>query len=423
MSVINTMLRDLERRGAGSEASGDQILGGLNSGENHYQDNRSSSKTYFFGLVSVIAVIAIVIGGYYISPYKLVATSSSQIDPVAVKAHHVEAVNEKQQVQLARSESDAVEPTTTKAVVASTAVAMQTEADNKKAAPVEKQSTQSQEPAPTSQIVSSASSAPVVAAAAPVASGIVKRDAPVVSPQKNAAIQTAAKNVAKAEPVQRDAEDDAAETTAESLRVVTKQQRAFTPAEQSRQAYATAVTMYDKGRKQEAKSSLTQSLALDPSNADACRLLAVIYLEDGRADLAADTLEGGLKSHDKDQNLLRLYVQALVKQKKFNQAIYVMGRRVELASPADLGYLAGLYQKDNDHIEAVKYYAQALQLVPSKSVWWLGQGISLEILKQYKEAMESYQKSVNTGELSTNLMEYAINRMKVIKQHHPDLQS
>ena len=162
---------------------------------------------------------------------------------------------------------------------------------------------------------------------------------------------------------------------------------------------------------------------MDPGNADACRLLTVVYLEDGRADLAAETIEAGLKLHDKDQNLLRLYVQALVKQKKYSQAIVVMGRRIELTSPEDLGYMAGLYQKNNDHIEAVKYYAQALQLVPSKSVWWLGQGISLEILKQYKEAIQSYQKSVSTGELSTNLMEYAINRMNVIKQHHPDLKS
>ncbi len=410
MSVINTMLKDLERRGVDGSATGDKILGGLSSNGNKHQDSGSSSKAYLLGLISAIVVVVIVVGGYYVSPYKLVTSADNNVKPVVAHANHVVATGNEQHAQ----------QTSPEPAISNATVAVQAKTSQDKAVVSDSRPVQPDETTSALQKTSLPPSVPVVAAKA---AGVVKRDAPAVASREKIITEPVVKSTAESESTQPVAEDDAKETTAESLRVVTKQQRAFTPAEKSRQAYATAVTMYNQGRKQEAKSSLTQALALDPGNADACRLLTVVYLEDGRADLAAETIEAGLKLHDKDQNLLRLYVQALVKQKKYSQAIVVMGRRIELTSPEDLGYMAGLYQKNNDHIEAVKYYAQALQLVPSKSVWWLGQGISLEILKQYKEAIQSYQKSVSTGELSTNLMEYAINRMNVIKQHHPDLKS
>ena len=415
MSVINTMLKDLERRGVDEGATGDKILGGLSSGGNRNQDSEAPGRAYLLSLISVIVIVAIIAGGYYVSPYKLVAAAGGNADLSMAHAGHAISDSGKPQAQQTKSE-----PAVSNAVVA----VQEAKAEQDKAAFADTSSAQLHESTPTLQKVSLAPSTQVATATVPKVVGTVKRDVPEAMAEEETVVQKAVARPAHSKSVSvTEGDTDSTESTEESLHVVTKQQRAFTPAEKSKQAYAAAVNMYDQGRKQEAKSSLTQSLALDPTNIDACRLLTVVYLEDGRADLAVETVKGGLKSHDNDQNLLRLYVQALVKQKKYSEAIMVMGRRIQLTSPNDLGYLAGLYQKNNDHIEAVKYYAQALQLVPSKSVWWLGQGISLEILQQYKEAIKSYEKSVSTGELSSTLMQYAINRVNVIKQHHPDLKS
>ena len=225
--------------------------------------------------------------------------------------------------------------------------------------------------------------------------------------------------------MQEQAEDvsasaDQPEELEDSLQVVSKHRREFTPEEKSQQAYAAAMKFYNEGRKQESKSSLTEALSYSTENPDAYRLLAVIYFEDGRADLASEVIDKGLLVHAGDQNLLRLELQVLVQQKQYKPAIDLMEKKLKLTSPEDLGYLAGLYQKDNDHLNAVKTYAQALQLVPSKSVWWMGQGISLEVMKQYKQALQSYQKSINTGQLPGKLADYAIGRMNFIKQHNAD---
>ena len=166
----------------------------------------------------------------------------------------------------------------------------------------------------------------------------------------------------------------------------------------------------------------SEAIAYSAVNINAYSLLAVIYLEDGRADLASELIENGLKNHNNnDQSLLRLYLQSLVQEARYKEATTLMEQRLHLTSPEDLGYLAGLYQKQNDHLNAVKFYTRALQLKPSTSLWWMGQGISLEVIEKYKEAILSYEQSVNTGQLSGKLAQYAISRINTIKQLHADL--
>ncbi len=100
-----------------------------------------------------------------------------------------------------------------------------------------------------------------------------------------------------------------------------------------------------------------------------------------------------------------------------------MEQRLRLTSPEDIAYLAGLYQKQNDHVNAVKLYTRALQLKPSTSLWWMGQGISLEGIEKHEEALQSYQQSISTGQLSGKLAQYAASRIKTIKQLHADFVS
>jgi MSHA biogenesis protein MshN len=393
MSVINTMLKDLERRGADSANSGDKILGGLSSSNNRRMDEEPSSKVYWISLAGVMAIVAILAGGYYLSPYQLVSVARVESAPGPTEKTLPAAVaHEKNEAPLlAESAKELQQP------VAAT--------DPEKL-PQQQAAT---EPVPVVAVVAPTKTAGVVAR--------VNTQAPAV--QKTAVVSSQTRPAAQHASAQAD-DADVEESTAESLLVVTKQQREFTPEEKSQQAYATAMTLYKQGRKQEAKSSLTEVLSYSAMNADASRLLGVIYLEDGRADLAAEVIEQGLAVHANDQSLLRLYLQSLVQRENYKEAITVMEQRLKLTSPEDLGYLAGLHQKNNDHLNAVKMYAQALQLIPSKSVWWMGQAISLEIMQQYKEATQSYQKSLSTGQLSAKLAEYAISRMNIIKQHRAD---
>ena len=178
--------------------------------------------------------------------------------------------------------------------------------------------------------------------------------------------------------------------------------------------------LFSQGRTDEARLQLKQALSLEPANSKATQLLAAIYLGDNRAELAVDVLDKGLKLRPADQDLLRLYLQVQVQMKNYAQAIDIMERRMRLNKPEEVAYLAGLHQKNNDHLGAARLYAQALKLVPSNSVWWMGQGISFEALGMNEEAMKSYRQSIESGRLNTQLTEYVLGRIASIEKSAMD---
>ena len=80
-----------------------------------------------------------------------------------------------------------------------------------------------------------------------------------------------------------------------------------------------------------------------------------------------------------------------------------------------MAYLAGLYQKNKQHMHAVKYFSQALRLIPANSIWWMGQGISLEAVGQIQQALDSYQQAISTERLTTQLSEFVLQRINSIQ--------
>lgn len=400
MSVINTMLKDLERRGVACAGSDDKILGGLSASHNAAFDEEPSHNIYLIGLLGVIAILGIIFAAYYLSPYQLIAVAPKKPETLSdamVRPEPEPRADYKPPTLATQSETQMAETTP----VAAPATAKPTVAAS------QNPSTQALPPPSSTTLAQHPSSHAVKRAE-------VKKPIPQAATVNKKSTRPAPR---AAQTVAEDAHEQD-DLSVETSSVVSKQQRDFTPEEKSHQAYATALTLYKQGRKQQAKAMLTTALAFSAGNADASRLLTIIYLEDGRADLAAEAIEKGLAMHADDQTLLRLYLQTLVQQGNYQGAVTVMEQRLRLTTPEDLAYLAGLYQKNNDHLNAVKLYAQALQLIPSKSIWWMGQGISFEVIGRYKEALQAYEKSMSTGQLSSQLFEYTLQRINDIKQHN-----
>ena len=418
MSVINTMLKDLERRGVECDKSDNNILGGLSANKHAVSEQGLSSNVFFISLLSIFSILAIVVTIYYLSPYKMVSVAQEKVEkPLASNAESlkIETQTNNKAVLIEHNKTVAARPV----VAQSVPIPVPASPPPTSSLVIAKQETQP--PAKTIQ------TAPVVQHTNKQNSHAEKSVAEVKRQQiKPAIIKQAfnARPTVAQEPVLAETENfDEAEDTSETLQVVSKKQRDYTPQEKSRQAYTIALSLYNQGDRQQAKTSLKEALAYSSTNINAYSLLAVIYLEDGRADLASEVIENGLSKHTNDQALLRLYLQSLVQEAKYKEAIAVMEKRLRLTSPEDLAYLAGLYQKQNDHLNAVKFYARALQLKPSNSLWWMGQGVSLEGIEKYEEALQSYQQSISTGQLSGKLAQYAISRINTIKQLHADFVS
>lgn len=410
MSVINTMLKDLEQRGGKRDLSKEEILQGL-SASTGGMVRRGGSNPYLVSLFSVLAVCALLTLAYLYSPYQLVTVQADeQPQPVALTAQaHTEA-------------AVAVTTVPTKLVAENAAddivVAAQAPADTgtetrEVRQPVIAAPEPSTVQAPEHNDGPSRTRDAALKIATPAQhdnSGPVEKLQPVPPAKTDTAMRT--ETVAQARDGQpaSSAQDDVSEAS------ISKTQREPTSTEKSENAYALAMTLFNQGRTDESRLQLKQALGLDPSNSKAGQLLAAIHLGDNRPELAVDVLDNVLKLRPADQNLLRLYLQVQVQMKNYAQAITLMERRIHVGTPEDIAYLAGLYQKNNDHLGAARLYAQALKLKPSNGIWWMGQGISFEALGRNEQAIKSYQQSISSGRLNTQLAEYVLGRIASIEK-------
>lgn len=400
MSVINTMLKDLERRGVDPSSSNDNVLGGLSANSSYVLSDDDRPNPYIIGAIITFILFSIFAVVYIFSPYKLVMDEKSSVSqqvnlqkqqqqPIALPATtNVDTVGE------TPSASNGVE----KAVMTQVAPAKNTN---------------------LTPIVTQPINKPVQAeTVAVVAKKVVQQKQPVFVRQQPV-IRKEKATIAKSAPTKKSITSEVEYTEERSgseSETINKKQLPVTPQEQSMQLYGSAQVLYNRGSKRRSKALLQEALGLSVDNVQAYRLLTIIYLEEGRSDLATEIMEQGLAENGNDQQLLRLYLQTLVQEGKYKAAISIMEKRIRITTPDDIGYLAGLYQKDNNHQKAIIYYSRALQLKPNKSIWWMGQGISFEILKQYQPSLKSYQQAINTGQLSSTLADYVFNKIKAIKQ-------
>lgn len=383
MSVINTMLKDLEKR-ENNFSENNAILQGL--GSRSPQPPATSKKLHLtsilisFGFVLILLAII-----YFVSPYQLVNTSAQ---PVVT--------------------GNTQEPTQT--------VALTSPANE----PVPQAETQQQQnlasviSTPAVTPIPSENSLPKIAAK--------KEEVSSVEPQTQKAIHKSVSQKPKelAAPEKQKSSTTKTVTSNDDIEAninssVSKTQRTLTQEEKSQQAYATAMTLYNQGQQQAAKSSLKEALSYYPANTQARQLLAAIHIFEQRPDIAATVIEQGLAINANDMDLLRVYLQALVQLADYPKAIGVMEKHFQLTTPEDAAYLAGLYQKNNQHMLAIKYFSQALRLIPNNSIWWMGQGISLEEMGQKQQALDSYQQAITTGRLSSQLREFVLLRIVAIK--------
>jgi MSHA biogenesis protein MshN len=142
---------------------------------------------------------------------------------------------------------------------------------------------------------------------------------------------------------------------------------------------AMVVMLLDKGRIPEAQAALREGIAAIPQNTSWPMLLARLQVEGGDAKAALQTLEGSLT-----------YAQG--------QAEYH-------------GFFATLLQMQTRHGDAIRQYETAVRLVPDSGRWLVGLGISLEAEQRAAEAREAYRRALAAGNLNRDLEVYAQRRM------------
>ncbi len=365
MSLINQMLKDLEKRRADSVTSPDGSLKGVN--RYSVARRRPSYLVYALSaaLVLLVAVVG-VLGWFYLNTPQPTGTGAPPIAMApAVETGPLPQVNSGQPAPPAES-------VTSDSVTA------------------ERDSTEEQI---ASQTV------------APAPSQTAAKPKPASEPDP--------------EPASRRVERESTQTataTDESSQQVTKRNRPLSDEQRAELAYKQGYQLLGREQSEAGERHLREALQYYRQHHRARELLAGVYIKSGRYVEAAALLKEGVALAPQNSLFAKLYARVLLKQDKPAQAIAVLEHQ-----PPPLGVdsdyhalLAAIYQQSGDHLKAAATYRDLLRVNPRQGNWWIGLGISLEQLEKYTEARSAYERARNGPGLSENLKEYVAKRLNAL---------
>ena len=180
--------------------------------------------------------------------------------------------------------------------------------------------------------------------------------------------------------------------------------------------YSRALRLQEAGRESEARDELEAAVQQNPEHAEARRLLAKSYAAAGQYHRADELLNQHGRT---DSESSRLRAQIYLKEGKTEQAEQVLIGGLEADDDPDrLAVKGALRQQQGRYGEAAEYYSRAIKAQPAQSKWWLGLAISLEGSQRYQEALGAYQRVLDAGAPNREVQRYVESRLAALRGGH-----
>jgi MSHA biogenesis protein MshN len=178
-----------------------------------------------------------------------------------------------------------------------------------------------------------------------------------------------------------------------------------------------AVNLVNQGRIAEGMDGFRRALEIDPGHDAARQTLVALLIEAKRVDEAALSLQEGLAVDTGNTGFAMLLARIMVESNDIPTALFVLQRH---AAPPDRNpdfhaFAGALYQRLDRHKEAIEQYQAALRLAPSAGVWWLGVGISLQAVGRLKDAQEAFTRAKSGGNLAPDLLGFVDQRLRQLQ--------
>lgn len=175
--------------------------------------------------------------------------------------------------------------------------------------------------------------------------------------------------------------------------------------EEAEERYRKAITLMQKGRENQARSLLEESIRLFPGHVAARQALATLLSEAGHSREAEAVLrEGRAASPDNAWlalNLARLQAaRGDVEGAAETLQGGIAGRGVNAEYRATF---AAMLARLKQHVEAARQYDLALRQQPEQGTWWMGLGLALAAQGKPDEARAAYSRALAAGNLPDKL--------------------
>ena len=189
------------------------------------------------------------------------------------------------------------------------------------------------------------------------------------------------------------------------------------PADVAETLYRRAVGFINQGRVSEGIEELRGALGADPRHDSARQTLVALLLEQKRSEEAAGFLQQGLAVSPSNSGFTMLLARIMVEHQDVPGALSLLQKYAAAgAGNADYrAFTAALLQQQSRHKEAVDEYLAALRVAPQAGVWWVGLAISQEAMEKKSDAFESFQRARATRSLSPDVAAYAEQRVRQLQ--------
>lgn len=358
MSVINKMLRDLERR----RATPAEVAGAVQGAVRATAAPRRGARLLALLLLGGSAATATVFGDW---PALLGATAATLPRPV----------------QLA----DAAEPALPARLAAPRAITPSPPAAEPAAA--------TPTPIPTAP---TRATAPAEKTPAPEPAATLARAHPAATPARAAAPPPPPPVPAHPARPASMTPASAAPPTLIAAASIDKRMAALPAAQRAQALYRQGLELVGTGHGRQALERLHEALKLDPALL-AARIHGVsLLLEQGRGAEAETLVRDGLALAGDEPQLTTLLARVLADRGDSAGALALLGRGERLGADG-FGLRAGLLSQQGDFQRALPDYEQAVRLQPGNSLWWLGMGVALEAEGRGQQARQVYVRAQSLG--------------------------
>ena len=174
-----------------------------------------------------------------------------------------------------------------------------------------------------------------------------------------------------------------------------------------------AADLIARGRAYDAIELLVQVLHRQPTHAAARSSLAALLAEAGRREQALRVLLDG-----SELDAGRFAVPAAQVQAELGDlsgALTTLARvPATQRNPAYEALYAGVAQRAGDHMSAIAAYRRALMQPQADPVWWVGLGVSLEATDEPAQARDAYARAAAEAKLPAEVRRYVAERISVL---------
>lgn len=198
---------------------------------------------------------------------------------------------------------------------------------------------------------------------------------------------------------------------------IDKQMRAGSARERADAEYQRGVSFLNEGRTSEATAALAAALREDAGFGAARQALASLLIEQRRLDEAQTVLHEGLAQQPNQPVLAMMLARVQVEGGDAQVAADTLQSVLPTAA-GDAQYralYAAVLQRAGRQAAAVEEYAAAVKLDPNHGVWWMGLGISLDAEGRAAEARQAFQTAKASGGLAPEVAAYVEQRLSQLR--------